>query len=148
MSDTLDWIMRTLTFVALLLSTALPSFCQDNLCVLALESPDYPTLARQAQIEGVVEVEVVVAEDGHVISAKPVSGHKLLRQVAQENLKTWTFTRGSHREFDVTYQFQLQEPKVSYLPVTRVQFDLPNRVTLTTHAPLPIKDTNTSRQKK
>jgi TonB family protein len=141
-------MMRLLIFVVLLLSSTLTCFGQENAYVLALESPEYPVLARQAQIEGAVRVEVVVGEDGHVVSAKAISGHRLLRQEAEENLKTWTFTSGTRREFEINYEFQLQAPKVPYVPVTRVQFKFPTNVTLTTHAPLPIEDGTTIQPKK
>jgi protein TonB len=44
--------------------------------------PVYPPIAKQAKASGTVKVRVLVGEDGSVISAKAVSGHKLLRQAA------------------------------------------------------------------
>jgi TonB family protein len=44
--------------------------------------PAYPAIARAARASGVVTVQIVVDEDGKVISASAVSGHPLLQQAA------------------------------------------------------------------
>jgi periplasmic protein TonB len=45
-------------------------------------APVYPPIAKAARAQGTVVVEVVVDEDGDVISANAVSGHPLLQQAA------------------------------------------------------------------
>lgn len=45
-------------------------------------SPTYPPLAKAARIAGQVEVEVTVDEQGYVVSAKVLSGHRLLQRAA------------------------------------------------------------------
>jgi TonB family protein len=54
-------------------------------------NPVYPELARNMNISGKVKVEVVVAPDGHVKSARPVGGHPLLVQACLEAVKNWRF---------------------------------------------------------
>jgi TonB family protein len=49
---------------------------------LSLPAPNYPELARRMHTSGVVEVEVVVDENGKVISARALSGPASLRDVA------------------------------------------------------------------
>jgi periplasmic protein TonB len=49
---------------------------------ISLPKPAYPPIARQAHASGTVVVQVTIDENGHVISATPVSGHPLLRAVA------------------------------------------------------------------
>ena len=49
---------------------------------LSLPSPVYPEFARRMHTGGVVEVEVVVDENGKVISARALSGPASLREVA------------------------------------------------------------------
>ncbi len=49
---------------------------------LSLPTPTYPEFARRMRTGGVVEVEVVVDEDGKVISARAFSGPPSLRDVA------------------------------------------------------------------
>jgi protein TonB len=49
---------------------------------LALPKPAYPPQAKSAHASGVVTVEVVIDEEGKVISAKAVDGPMILRQAA------------------------------------------------------------------
>ena len=49
---------------------------------LSLPAPTYPEFARRMRTGGLVEVEVVLDEDGKVISARAVSGPPSLRDVA------------------------------------------------------------------
>ncbi len=49
---------------------------------ISLPKPAYPPIARAAKAGGSVAVQVVVDENGNVISASPVSGHPLLRAAA------------------------------------------------------------------
>lgn len=49
---------------------------------ISLPKPAYPAIARQAHASGTVVVQVVIDENGGVISARAVSGHPLLQAVA------------------------------------------------------------------
>jgi TonB family protein len=49
---------------------------------LSLPAPTYPEVARRMRASGTVEVEVIVDENGKVISARAVSGPGMLRDVA------------------------------------------------------------------
>jgi protein TonB len=49
---------------------------------ISLPKPAYPPIARQAHASGTVVVQVVIDENGNVISAHAVSGHPLLQAVA------------------------------------------------------------------
>src|SRR5262249_13955924 len=51
---------------------------------LTLQNPIFPPLARTANIEGVVEVEVRVRPDGST-EAKAISGHAMLKQAALDS---------------------------------------------------------------
>jgi protein TonB len=51
----------------------------------------YPQLARNAHVEGVVLVEIIVDEEGSVIAATALDGHPLLRQPAQDAARQWKF---------------------------------------------------------
>jgi TonB family protein len=49
---------------------------------LSLPTPVYPEVARRMRTEGVVQVEVVVDENGKVVSARALSGPGMLRDAA------------------------------------------------------------------
>jgi TonB family protein len=53
-----------------------------NSKALSLPKPEYPSAAKAVKAEGTVMVEVIVDEQGEVISAVAVSGHELLRKAA------------------------------------------------------------------
>ena len=49
---------------------------------ISLPKPQYPPIARAAHAAGTVVVQVLIDENGSVVSAKAVSGHPLLQAVA------------------------------------------------------------------
>ena len=53
--------------------------------------PEYPALARQARIQGQVQVDAVFYEQGNVIEMKVVSGPPVLYQAALDALKKWKY---------------------------------------------------------
>ena len=57
-------------------------------------NPSYPDLARRMGIVGKVKIEVVVAPDGHVKTARAVGGHPVLVQACLEAVKDWKFDSG------------------------------------------------------
>lgn len=55
--------------------------------------PDYPKMARQAEIEGIVVLKVTIDERGRVVNAVVVkSDSEVFDQAAIEAMKQWTFT--------------------------------------------------------
>ena len=55
-------------------------------------SPTYPTVAKQLKVEGEVQVQVVIGEEGKVEEATVVTGHPLLNKAALETAREWKFT--------------------------------------------------------
>lgn len=53
--------------------------------------PAYPPLAKAARVSGSVVVEVTVDEEGKVESARPISGHPLLKDAAVNAARGWKF---------------------------------------------------------
>src|SRR5215831_726740 len=53
--------------------------------------PVYPPLARQLKLEGSIQLEAVVLEDGTVDTVNIVSGHPILTRAGVEALKHWKF---------------------------------------------------------
>jgi TonB family protein len=54
-------------------------------------NPVYPDLARRMSISGKVKIEVIIAPDGRVKSARAVGGHPVLVQPCLEAVKDWRF---------------------------------------------------------
>jgi protein TonB len=50
----------------------------------SLPQPAYPALAKQAHIQGIVSIQVLIDEQGRVVSATAVNGHPMLRGAAQQ----------------------------------------------------------------
>ena len=82
-----------------------------NGLALSLPKPLYPPIAKQAGVNGPVNVQVLIDETGKVVSAKAVSGNPLLRAAAQQAAFEARFspTRPSHPPVKVsgviTYNF-------------------------------------------
>jgi TonB family protein len=57
--------------------------------------PEYPTAARQSNIQGSVTVTANIDENGKVVSAKALNGPLLLRQAAENSVKLWKYSPGS-----------------------------------------------------
>ena len=53
--------------------------------------PEYPEIARRMNINGTVKVELVIAADGTITSAKVLGGHPLLADAVQKALKKWKY---------------------------------------------------------
>ncbi len=53
--------------------------------------PIYPSIAKQINASGEVQVEVIIGENGRVISAKAISGHPVLRSAAEDAARKWVF---------------------------------------------------------
>ena len=59
---------------------------------ISLPQPAYPPMARQIRVGGAVAVQILVDEQGKVISAQAVSGHPLLLTAAKEAALRARFT--------------------------------------------------------
>jgi protein TonB len=53
--------------------------------------PEYPTLAREARIRGVVIVDAIIDEHGNVVQARALSGHPLLIGAALKAVLQWKY---------------------------------------------------------
>ena len=54
--------------------------------------PEYPAIAKQLKVEGAVELEALIAENGKVEKVSIVSGNPMLTRPAADALKQWKFT--------------------------------------------------------
>jgi len=53
--------------------------------------PVYPTIAKQINASGEVEVAIMINENGRVIDAKAIKGHPVLRAAAEDAARKWVF---------------------------------------------------------
>ncbi|MBZ5620010.1 MAG: TonB family protein [Acidobacteriia bacterium] len=53
--------------------------------------PEYPPLAKQARISGVVKLHAIIGTDGTITNLQVVSGHPLLAPAAVEAAKQWRY---------------------------------------------------------
>jgi TonB family protein len=59
--------------------------------LLQQTAPEYPPLAKQARISGVVRLNAIIGKDGSVENLTVLSGHPLLVQPAMESVKNWVY---------------------------------------------------------
>src|SRR5262249_13981596 len=59
--------------------------------IISASRPVYPPLAKQARIQGVVRLAVIIAKDGTVQDIRAESGHPLLVPAALEAVRTWVY---------------------------------------------------------
>ena len=73
---------------------------------IARIDPVYPTLARQARIQGMVVLHAVITKDGRVEELRVISGHPLLIQAAEDAVRQWryqpTLLNGDPVEIEMT----------------------------------------------
>ena len=53
--------------------------------------PVYPELAKQAHVQGIVKLNIVISKEGRVVDIKVISGHPLLVSAAIEAVKQWEY---------------------------------------------------------
>ena len=53
--------------------------------------PIYPSIAKQINASGEVQVSIIIGENGRVIEAKAVKGHPVLRAAAEDAARKWVF---------------------------------------------------------
>jgi protein TonB len=59
--------------------------------LVSSKPPEYPLAARQAHVQGVVEVLATIGIDGKVKAASAISGPPLLRKPAVDAVRQWTY---------------------------------------------------------
>lgn len=59
--------------------------------VIFAPQPEYPPLAKQARVQGMVQIEAVIDEHGNVVQMKAVSGSGLLIPAAMRAVAQWRY---------------------------------------------------------
>jgi len=53
--------------------------------------PEYPILAKQARIQGIVQIDAVIDQNGNVVQERAVSGSGVLIEAALDAVKQWKY---------------------------------------------------------
>ncbi len=67
-----------------------PAEVMEKLLIHRVE-PVYPAEARQANLQGIIALDVVVGRDGSVVSMRPLNGPEVLARAAMDALRWWKF---------------------------------------------------------
>jgi len=59
---------------------------------ISLPKPNYPAAAQAVNVQGKVDVQVLIDETGRVISAKAVSGNGMLKSAAEQAARNARFS--------------------------------------------------------
>ncbi len=75
--------------------------------------PEYPAIAKQLKLEGAVNLNAYVTEDGTVDHIETVSGNPILVRSAEDALKRWKFSKqtddGKPVKFVATVVFNFKQ---------------------------------------
>jgi protein TonB len=85
-----NWIALGLLASAFL-GVAAPNATAEDRKAKTKVAPGYPELAKKMNVSGTVKVEIVIAPNGSVKSAKALGGHPLLIEAALDAVKKWKF---------------------------------------------------------
>ena len=104
----------------------------EDISVSSFEEMHYPALARAAHRESTVVVLVKLDDDGKVVSARALSGSKMLISDSLSNARKWRFHPNSNKSAVVIYEFHLVEGKCGSGRNGLFVFREPNVATITT----------------
>ena len=95
------WVALAALVLTLGLAICAPAFGNDDRKIKSKVNPVYPELAKKMNVTGVVKVQVTVAANGTVKSAKAIGGHPLLIDPAVDAVKKWRYEPGAEDSTEV-----------------------------------------------
>lgn len=108
----------------------------------------YPAIARLAQIQGDVRLNIEVDKTGEITSVSKVDGPDPLATPAASEIKTWRYTSSAQSWHAIlVIHYSLTKPPSRSAPVARVSISTPFDVSVTSGYPLPTGNPETMRQK-
>jgi TonB family protein len=84
-------LARTARHTGLALALFVAHAAADTRKPVVNPDPEYPEIAKRMNINGTVKVELVIAADGTIKSAKVLGGHPLLADAVQKALRKWKY---------------------------------------------------------
>ncbi len=131
--------MRRVVFAWLVLGLAASCFGQ-TLCPRHIETPVYPPLAQVAHVQGKVTLKVTIDGDGNVMNVEVADdavhqAQEVLQKSALDSMRLWTFEKPAAPPVTqvIVYQYKFDSSlpiNDHQNPVTKVNIDLPDRVTI------------------
>jgi TonB family protein len=105
--------------------------------------PFYPPLALQARLEDKISLRFTVDEKGETTDIEAISGSKLLREAAIENLRTWKFwppACACRMKEEATLVYKLsRDPESAETPNVIVRwFGKSGAITVQIESPVPL----------
>jgi hypothetical protein len=67
-------------------------YTSDEMKAKSIQRYDIAGPIKQADIKGIIDIQVLVAPDGHVVCAKTVIGHPMMGKPVEEALRKWKFS--------------------------------------------------------
>jgi TonB family protein len=104
----------------------------EDIAVSSFEEMPYPALAHAARREGIVVVEAKLDDGGYVVSAKAISGSKMLTSDTLSNVRKWRFRPNPKKAAVVIYEFHLVEGRCGAGNNALFVLREPNVATITT----------------
>ncbi len=115
-------VIRVLTAAFLLLTLVASAQSNQDPVLIYADDAKYPSLAKQAHIEGDVEVQFRIDRHGMTQDVEAISGHPMLLQAAVDNVRTWKFrVPSSPKILTTTFQFTLSDPHEAFDYGTRTE---------------------------
>ncbi len=71
--------------------------------------PQLPMIARQLKLQGAVEIDVTIDEDGAVSKADSIKGNPVLAKAAQDAAKKWKFKPFKEGKVIATLTFEFRQ---------------------------------------
>jgi TonB family protein len=96
--------------------------------VVHMEEMEYPPLARQTRIQGVVVIRVTLNKVGDVVSSEALFGHPLLVEGTLVNSRKWKFKPNSQGKTILVYDFGFDNSLCPHPCPSTFRFRPPNFV--------------------
>lgn len=125
--------MRRLSFIVLLLVSALTCFAQNPIPAKLAVAPHYPAIAVTARVAGEVSVRVEINSQGTVLRAESTDGPLPLREASEEAAKQWKFQPIAGGERTTTLRFVYVLLSETTDAAYDVKFQLPNEIIVEKH---------------
>ena len=104
--------------------------------VLVKPQPVYPSIAKQINASGEVQVSIVIDENGRVIEAKAIKGHPVLRSAAEDAARKWVFKpalidgKPVKQPGTLTFVFMPPPPPTSDPPTEATSAETPKKISV------------------